>query len=100
MASRKKPTPGYEPAKGHVDPEYVPPTTTSVTHYPHGQGPVCGYKPTPTHAQDYDNVTPTCPPCAKWLAAAKMNTAARFPQAVQRTVAKAAAAAAPKALKE
>lgn len=82
MPPKAKPiarAPGYEPAKGFPDPNAPkPPPVPPVgyhTHLPAGNGPVCGFRPTPTDAKFYDPVDPTCPPCAAWLAAAKRNTA-------------------------
>jgi hypothetical protein len=83
MASRRavKRTPGYEPVMGNPDPHFErpPPTDGQITHYPHTNGTVCDFKPVPTDAGAYDPVAPTCPTCAKWLAAAKAQTRARHP---------------------
>ena len=89
MASRKiVRTPGHEPAKGFPNPAHVPSVIDRKTHYPHAQGPVCGVRPTPTDARDYDVKAPTCDVCAGWLRSAQGNTAARHPHAVARTQAR------------
>lgn len=82
MASKKKTRPGYEPARGQPDPDDAAPGAFPIghlTHFPASNGPVCGLKPTPTQAADYDPAEPTCPTCAKWLAATRAHTAARYP---------------------
>ena len=81
MAATKRVTrPGFEPAKGFPDPAEPKVNLTGMqTHYPATHGPVCNYKPTPTDAGAYDINDPSCPACAKWLSAARQNTAAMYP---------------------
>ena len=69
-------TPGHEPLlSGRPDP--IPPVVADTkTHMPAGggQGTVCGVRPTPTHASEYSATAPTCPFCARYLAAAQEST--------------------------
>jgi hypothetical protein len=72
--------PGFEPARGFPDPSAAQGTTSfGFTHFPNRDRSVCGQ--VLTNAADYDDVAPTCPRCAAWLADVKRTTAAKDPEA-------------------
>lgn len=64
------PRPGFQPAFGQVDPtddRGQDVKLSPVTHYPANNATVCGMRPVPTSAADYDPDDPTCPACADWV---------------------------------
>jgi hypothetical protein len=82
MAKRPNVTarPGFEPARGFPDPSAAQATSSfGFTHFPNRDRAVCGQ--VLTNAADFDDVAPTCPRCAAWLADVKRNTAAKHPEA-------------------